>query len=64
MKFKYSFPIALALTGLTLVCCTKDEIVTANPETEAIIDKEDTYENAIMAIGNCAAVPGLSLIHI
>lgn len=58
MKLKYSFPIVLALTGLTLVCCTKDEIITANPETEAAINQEDTYENAITAVGNCSAVPG------
>jgi pectate lyase len=59
MKFKYSFPIALALTGLTLVCCSKDEITATNPETEALITPEtDTTGYAVTAIGNCAAVPG------
>ncbi|MFP9115089.1 polysaccharide lyase family 1 protein [Flavobacterium sp. RHBU_3] len=59
MKFKYVFPIALALTGLTLVCCSKDEIATGNPETEAIIAPEaDTTGYAITAVGDCSAVPG------
>lgn len=59
MKFSYSLLIFLAFSGLTLVGCSKDEVIASTPETAAVAPTtEDGPNYTTTAIGNCSAVPG------